>query len=89
LSEIVDSYTKPDDGRLERFMPGWRKAVDPRQSQKATRAALLAYWASKIEALGLPPAKHAELVSGSVRERGDSLVALVTVPRHILRVVRS
>jgi three-Cys-motif partner protein len=79
LQRNLDSYTKPDDDRLERFMPGWRKVVDPRQSQQATRAALLAYWASKIEALGLPPAKHAELVSGI--SRNQRLYWLVFVSR--------
>jgi hypothetical protein len=60
-------------------MPGWRKGVDLRQSQQATRAALLAYWASKIEALGLPPAKHVELVSGI--SRNQRLYWLVFVSR--------
>lgn len=79
LQRNLDSYTKSDDDRLEQFMPGWRKVVDPRQSQQATRAALLAYWASKIEALGLPPAEHAELVSGI--SRNQRLYWLVFVSR--------
>jgi three-Cys-motif partner protein len=79
LQRNLHSYTKPDDDRLERFMPGWRKCVDLSQSQQATRAALLAYWASKIEALGLPPAKHVELVSGI--SRNQRLYWLVFVSR--------
>jgi three-Cys-motif partner protein len=79
LQRNLHSYTKLDDDRLERVMPGWRKGVDLRQSQQATRAALLAYWASKIEALGLPPAKHVELVSGI--SRNQRLYWLVFVSR--------
>jgi three-Cys-motif partner protein len=55
LQRNLHSYTRSDDTRLERFAPGWRIAVDIKQSKKAIRAALLGHWASKMEALGLPP----------------------------------
>jgi three-Cys-motif partner protein len=64
LQRNLHSYTRPGDRRLESFAPGWRKAVDLNQSQRAIRAAILDYWASKSEALGLPRARHSELVSG-------------------------
>ena len=82
LQRNLHSYTKPGDARLERFAPGWRKAISLNQTKKALRAAILEYWASKIEALGLPPAKHAELVSGPTKNQ--RLYWLVFVSRHKL-----
>jgi hypothetical protein len=52
LQRNLHSYTRPGDRRLESFAPGWRKAIDLNQSQKAIRAAILTFWASKVEALG-------------------------------------
>jgi three-Cys-motif partner protein len=69
LQRNLDSYTRRGDRRLERFAPGWREAVDVRQSQHAVRAAILGYWASKVEGVGLPPAEHAELVTGKARNQ--------------------
>jgi three-Cys-motif partner protein len=69
LQRNLRTYTKPEDGRLERFAPGWRKAVDVGQSQQGMRAALLAYWASKMEELGLGPARRAELVSAATKNQ--------------------
>ena len=69
LQRNLHSYTKPGDRRLESFAPGWRKAVNLNQSQRAVRASILTYWTSKMEALGLPPARHAELVSGATRNQ--------------------
>lgn len=69
LQRNLHSYTRPGDRRLESFAPGWRKAVDFHQSQKAIRAAILTFWVSKLAALGLPPARHAELVSGTTKNQ--------------------
>jgi three-Cys-motif partner protein len=69
LQRNLDSYSTVEDGPLDRFAPGWRGAVNLRQSQSATRAAYIAYWASMIEELGLPPAKRAELVSGPIKNQ--------------------
>jgi three-Cys-motif partner protein len=79
LQRNLHSYTRPGDTRLEGFAPGWRKAVDLKQSKQAIRAALLAHWASKMEMLGLPPAQHAELVSGT--SKNQRLYWLVFVSR--------
>ena len=81
LQRNLDAYALSKDSPLDRVAPGWREVVDLRQSKRATRAAFVAYWASKIEALGLPPAKHAELVSGSKNQR---LYWLVFASRHAL-----
>lgn len=82
LQRNLDAYTRPEDNRLERFAPEWRQHVDLKQSQRGIRAAVLAYWASKIEKLGLSSAEHAELVSG--QERNQRLYWLVMVSRHKL-----
>ncbi len=69
LQRNLDAYSISKDGPLDHFAPGWRKAVDLRQTKSATRAAYIAYWASKMEALGLPPARRAELVSGTTKNQ--------------------
>lgn len=82
LQRNLDVYTKPEDNRLERFAPGWRQHVQLNQSQQRIRAALLGYWASRFETLGLSSAKHAELVSG--QERNQRLYWLVLFSREKL-----
>ncbi|HEY7297309.1 MAG TPA: three-Cys-motif partner protein TcmP [Xanthobacteraceae bacterium] len=82
LQRNLHSYTRPGDTRLDRFAPGWREALDLHQSAHGIRAALLEYWASRVRALGLPPARHAELVSGTARNQ--RLYWLVLVSRHKL-----
>lgn len=69
LQRNLDAYSMSMDGPLDHFAPGWRSAVDLSQSRSATRAAYIAYWASKMEALGLPPARRAELVSGTTKNQ--------------------
>ncbi len=81
LQRNLDIYAKASDGPLDKFAPGWRNEVDLKQTQSATRAAYMAYWASKVEALGLPPAKP-ELVSGTTKNQ--RLYWLVLVSRHEL-----
>jgi hypothetical protein len=80
LQRNLDSYTRPGDRRLERFAPGWRNAVDLGQTQRAIRASLLQYWTTKMDALGLPPARI-ELVVGS---KNQPLYWLALVSRHRL-----
>lgn len=69
LQRNLDAYSISGDSPLDAFAPGWRKAIDLRQSKVATRAALIAYWASSMEAVGLPPAERAELVSGTTKNQ--------------------
>jgi three-Cys-motif partner protein len=69
LQRNLDAYSMSADGPLDHFAPGWRSAVDLSQSRPATRAAYIAYWATKMEALGLPPARRAELVSGTTKNQ--------------------
>jgi three-Cys-motif partner protein len=69
LQRNLDVYSQSQSSPLDAFAPGWRSVVDLRQSKKATRAAYIAYWASMMEHLGLPPARHAELVSGTTKNQ--------------------
>ncbi|MGH6788086.1 MAG: three-Cys-motif partner protein TcmP [Pseudolabrys sp.] len=69
LQRNLDAYSMSADGPLDRFAPGWRNVVNIKQSQRATRAAYIEYWISKMTALGLPPARHAELVSGTTKNQ--------------------
>jgi three-Cys-motif partner protein len=64
LQRNLDAYSLSSDGPLDRFAPGWREVVSVKQSQSAVRAAYISYWASRMESLGLPPARRAELVLG-------------------------
>ena len=82
LQRNLGRYIQPGDSRLDNFAPGWRKAVSLNQSQRAIRAGILSHWASKITALGLPPAKHVELVTGPTKNQ--RLYWLVFVGRHEL-----
>ena len=82
LQRNLHSYTRPGDNRLDRFAPGWRSAVDIQRPPRVVRAGLLEYWAKKIEALGLPPARHAELISGT--SKNQRLYWLVLAARHDL-----
>jgi three-Cys-motif partner protein len=69
LQRNLDAYSMSVDGPLDRFAPGWRTVVDTKQSKRATRAAYIEYWVSKMTALGLPPARHAELISGTTKNQ--------------------
>lgn len=82
LQRNLDAYSARESGPLDRFAPGWREAVNLRQSQKAIRASYIAYWASKVEALGLSPARRAVLVHGS--EKNQPLYWLVFASKNEL-----
>lgn len=69
LQRNLIAYSMSVDGPLDRFAPGWRIAVDLKQSQPEIRAAYIEYWISRMTALGLPPARHAELVSGTTKNQ--------------------
>ena len=79
LQRNLDAYSMSVDGPLDQFAPGWRTAVSLKQSKPATRAAYVAYWASKMEALEFPPARY-ELVSGTTKNQ--RLYWLVLVSHH-------
>jgi three-Cys-motif partner protein len=55
LQRNLDEYSRAGDPTLDNFAPGWRGAVDVRQSMAALRAALIEYWLGAIRSLGTPP----------------------------------
>lgn len=50
-------------------------------NQKAFRVALIKYWSEQIQALGLPEARHRELIKG---DQGQRLYWLILLSRHPL-----
>jgi hypothetical protein len=50
-------------------------------NQKAFRAALIKYWASKVRELGLPQAEHWELIRS---DQGKHLYWLILLAKHKL-----
>lgn len=82
LQRNLPGYIRVGDRRLDKFVPGWRAAIDTKRPQIVVRAAILEYWTKKMQAMGLPPAKHAELISGAARNQ--RLYWLVLAARHDL-----
>jgi three-Cys-motif partner protein len=81
LRRNADRYTSEAQDQFDKFAPGWRENVRTDMNQRAFRAALMKYWASKILALGLPRARHEELIKGDQRQR---LYWLILLSRHKL-----
>jgi three-Cys-motif partner protein len=81
LQRNTDRYTSAEYDQFDRFAPGWRDHVRTDMNQPALRAAILEYWSDKVARLGLPRAKHCELIKGSQRQR---LYLLILLARHEL-----
>jgi three-Cys-motif partner protein len=64
LRRNVDRYSTEEYEQFDDFAPGWREQINVDQNQKALRAAIIKYWSSKVEALGLPRAEHCEIITG-------------------------
>ncbi|MBV9138510.1 MAG: three-Cys-motif partner protein TcmP, partial [Hyphomicrobiales bacterium] len=65
LQRNTDRYTSTDHDQFDRFAPGWRAHIKTNVSQKTFRDSLIEYWSDKLESIGLPRAKHAELIRGT------------------------
>jgi hypothetical protein len=72
LQRNLDEYSRDGDPTLDNFAPGWRNAVDVRQSMSALRAALIEYWLGAIRSLGTHPATGIPLIVG---EKPTTLLA--------------
>jgi three-Cys-motif partner protein len=81
LQRNVDRYTSEEHAQFDRFAPGWRDHVRTDMNQGALRAAILEYWTNKVVALGLPRAKHCELIRGTKNQR---LYWLMFLAKHQL-----
>lgn len=69
LQRNVDFYSSEECKQFDEFAPGWRTAVGTNMNKNALRAEIVRYWTAKVEAVGLPPAGHCELISGPQRQR--------------------
>ncbi|NJO32868.1 MAG: three-Cys-motif partner protein TcmP [Rhodospirillales bacterium] len=81
LQRNADRYADEDYEQFDRFAPGWRGKVSTDVSKAAFRAAILKYWRDKVTALGLPQARHWELIRG---HQGQRLYWLILLARHDL-----
>jgi three-Cys-motif partner protein len=81
LQRNADRYTSTAHDQFDRFAPGWRDQIGADTNQASLRAAMLQYWSDKVEALGLPRAKHCELITGSQNQR---LYWLIFLSKHNL-----
>jgi three-Cys-motif partner protein len=80
LQRNLDEYSRDGDPTLDNFAPGWRRAIDVRQSMAALRAALIEYWLGTIRSLGTHPATGIPLIVGEKNQRLYWLVFLSSNP---------
>jgi three-Cys-motif partner protein len=80
LQRNLDDYSREADPTLDNFAPGWRTAVDVRQSIAPLRAALIDYWLGAIRSLGSHPATGIPLIVGEKNQRLYWLVFLSSNP---------
>ncbi len=81
LQRNADRYTDEAYEQFDKFAPGWRRKVSIEKNKVAFRSAILKYWSEKVAALGLPQAKHCELIRGP---QGQRLYWLILLARHDL-----
>jgi three-Cys-motif partner protein len=81
LQRNVDRYTSSAHDQFDKFAPGWRSHVGTDMSQEGLRGAIIKYWSNKAMELGLPRAKHCELIKGT---QGQRLYWLILLARHSL-----
>jgi len=81
LQRNVDRYTSIAHEQFDNFAPGWRDHVSTEMNQGGLRAAIMEYWTEKIVSLGLPRARHCELIRGS---QGQRLYLLILLAKHKL-----
>jgi hypothetical protein len=85
--QVARSFvTQPDSlmavpSRRSSVAPGWREKVGTNMNQETLRAALIQYWSDKVMALGLPRARHWELIKG---DHGQRLYWLILLARNDL-----
>ncbi|HEX3101230.1 MAG TPA: three-Cys-motif partner protein TcmP [Pyrinomonadaceae bacterium] len=78
LRRNVDRYSSEAHEEFDVFAPGWRTEIDIDQHTKPLRAAIIKYWSSKVEALGLPRAEHCEIIIG---DQGQHLYWLMLLSK--------
>jgi three-Cys-motif partner protein len=81
LQRNADRYTSAAHDQFDKFAPGWREHIGTDMNTTRLRAEILKYWSKKVVALGLPQAKHQELIRG---EHGQRLYWLIFLAKHSL-----
>lgn len=81
LQRNATRYADEDYEQFDKFAPDWRGKVRTDMNKAAFRAAIINYWSEKVTALGLPQAKHWELIRG---DQGQRLYWLILLARHDL-----
>lgn len=81
LQRNATRYADRDYDQFDKFAPDWRGKVSTDMNKEAFRAAILKYWSDQVTALGLPQAKHWELIRG---DQGQRLYWLILLARHRL-----
>lgn len=78
LRRNVDRYSTREYKQFDVFAPGWRAEVNIDQHPRPLRAAIIKFWSSRVEAIGLPRAKHCEIVTST---RGQHLYWLMLLSK--------
>jgi three-Cys-motif partner protein len=81
LQRNADLYSSEVQWQFDEFAPEWRKHVSLDTNLQSVRAAMIEYWSDLVERLGLPRAKHTELIKGTGNQRLYWLVLLSRHPR--------
>jgi three-Cys-motif partner protein len=81
LQRNADLYSSEVQRQFDEFAPEWRKHVSLDANLQSVRASLMEYWSDLVERLGLPRAKHTELIKGVGNQR---LYWLMLLSRHPL-----
>jgi three-Cys-motif partner protein len=81
LQRNADRYTSEAHSQFDKFAPGWRDRVGTDMNQEALRRGIIQYWSDKVTDLGLPRARHCELITG---DRGQRLYWLILLAKHDL-----
>jgi three-Cys-motif partner protein len=78
LRRNVDRYSSDEYEQFDDFAPGWRNEIDIDQHPRSLRAAIIKYWSSKLEALGLPRGEHCEIITA---DHGQQLYWLMMLSK--------
>jgi len=81
LQRNATRYADEDYDQFDKFAPGWRKTISTEMTKVAFRASIIKYWSKQVATLGLPQAKHWELIRG---DRGQRLYWLILLAKHNL-----
>jgi three-Cys-motif partner protein len=81
LQRNAGRYTSEAHGEFDQFAPGWRDKVGTDMNQEALRRGIIQYWSDAVTELGLPRARHCELITG---DHGQRLYWLILLARHDL-----